>query len=136
MAFLKWSAEYEFGIPEMDEQHRHCFELLSHFYEGLVCQNTQDQLLTLLNEAIDYTHYHFSQEVKLMQDIGYSALIDQKKMHSDIENRIENFKEKFLINKPVVSKDVINEVKSWFIYHIQIEDKKYVALYKHVKTNK
>ncbi|MCK9171444.1 MAG: bacteriohemerythrin [Treponema sp.] len=136
MAFIKWSPDYEFGIPEMDEQHKHFADLLNRFYEGLVDQDTKDHLLILLNEAIDYTHYHFSEEVKMMQDIGYSALIEQKKMHSDIENRIEKFKQTILLNKPVLSMEVINEIKSWFTYHIQIEDKKYVELYKRVKSKK
>jgi hemerythrin len=136
MAFIKWSEDYEFGIPEIDEQHKHFVELLNHFYEGLIDQNAKHQLLILLNESIDYTHYHFSEEAKMMQDIGYSALIEQKKMHSDIENKIENFKEKILLNDPVLSMEVINEIKSWFIYHIQVEDKKYVELYKRVKSKK
>jgi hemerythrin len=130
MAFIKWSADYEFGIPEIDKQHKHFVELLNRFYEGLVEQNTKDQLLVLLNEAIDYTHYHFSEEEKMMQDIGYAALMDQKKMHSDVEDKIENFKEKILMDKPVLSMTVINELKSWFDNHILIEDKKYVELYK------
>jgi hemerythrin len=136
MAFIKWSPEYEFDIPEIDEQHKHFVELLNRFYEGLVDQNTKDQLLILLNESIDYTHYHFSQEEKMMQDIGYAALIEQKKLHLEIENKIEKFKEFFLLNKPVLSMEVINEIKSWFIYHIQIEDKKYIELYKRVKSKK
>ena len=136
MAFIKWLPEYEFGIPEIDQQHKHLVELLNRFYEGLVDQNTKDQLLILLNEAIDYTHYHFSEEVKMMQDIGYTALIEQKKMHLDVENRIENFKEKILLNKPVLSMEVINEIKSWFIDHVQIEDRKYVELYKRVMSKK
>jgi hemerythrin-like metal-binding protein len=136
MAFIKWIPDYEFGISEMDEQHKHFAELLNRFYEGLVDQNTKDQLLVLLNESIDYTHYHFSEEEKMMQDIGYAALIDQKKMHRDIENRIENFKEKILLDKPVLSMEVVNEIKSWFIYHIQIEDRKYVELYKRVRPKK
>ncbi|MFA6855800.1 MAG: bacteriohemerythrin [Treponema sp.] len=136
MAFIKWLPEYEFGIPEIDQQHKHLVELLNRFYEGLVDQNTKDQLLILLNEAIDYTHYHFSEEVKMMQDIGYTALIEQKKMHLDVENRIENFKEKILLNKPVLSMEVINEIKSWFIDHVQIEDRKYVELYKRVMPKK
>lgn len=133
MSFYKWSSDYEFGIPEIDEQHKHFLELLNRFYDGLIEQAEKDQLVALLNEAIDYSHYHFSEEEKLMQDIGYEALIDQKKMHSDIEDKIENFKDKIIMDKLVLSKAITNELKSLFDSHILIEDKKYVDLYKRVK---
>ncbi len=134
MAFMKWISAYEFGIPEIDEQHQHFLELVNRFYDGLAEKNMNDHLLILLNETLEYAHYHFSAEEKMMQDIGYAALEDQKKMHSAIEDKIEGFKKNILMGRPVVSMAVTNELKSWFTDHILKEDKKYVELYKRIKN--
>jgi hemerythrin len=130
MAFMAWSSKYEFGIPEMDEQHRHWLELLNNFYDGLAEQNMKLHLLKLLEEAIDYTHYHFEEEEKSMQNIGYPALTEQKKLHAEIGKKSENFRYKVMDDKPIVSMSITNEIKSWFKNHILVEDKKYVELYK------
>jgi len=72
----------------------------------------------------------------MMQEIGYTALIEQKKMHHEIEAKIYEFKKKIQSDKPALSVSVTNELKNWFNNHILVEDKKYVELYKRIKTPK
>ncbi len=133
MSFLEWSSEYEFGIPEMDKQHKRWLELLNTFYDNLESKNMKKHLLKMLDEAIEYTHYHFKEEEALMSTIGYPALQDQKMLHKEIAKKIENFREKIAADKEVVSMVITNEFKSWFKTHILIEDKKYVDMYKKIK---
>jgi hemerythrin len=134
MVFMTWSSKYEVGIPEMDAQHKHWIELLNNFCEGLEEQNMKLHLVSLLYESINYTLYHFSEEEKLMQNIGYPALNDQKRHHTELYKKIEDLRDKIALNEPVVPKIITKELKKWFNYHILIEDKKYVELYKRVKT--
>lgn len=133
MAFMVWSKEFEIGIPEMDKQHQRWLELLNNFYDRLETSNMKDHLLRLIDEAIDYTQYHFSEEEKLMASIGYPAQNDQKKMHQDIRSKIAEYRQKIATDKPLMSMSVTNEFKGWFTHHILEEDRKYADMYKLVK---
>ncbi len=129
MPFLVWSKEYEFGISEIDSQHRHWLDILNNFYDHLESANMKDHLLTLIDEAINYTHYHFFEEEKLMTGIGYPAIEEQKEMHREISKKIQGFKETIEADKALVSMTVTHEFKDWFRHHILEEDKKYARLY-------
>jgi len=131
---MKWSSKYEVGIPEMDAQHKHWIELLNAFCEGLEEQAMKLHLINLLYETINYTLYHFSEEERLMQNIGYPSLNDQKKLHTELYRTIESLRDKIARDEPVVPKTVTKELKNWFNYHLLIEDKKYVELYNRIKT--
>jgi hemerythrin-like metal-binding protein len=129
MPFLTWSNEFEFGISEIDSQHHHWLDILNNFYDHLEGNNVKEHLLTLIDEAIDYTHYHFSEEEKLMNRIGYPAVDEQKAMHREIAEKILQFKKTIDADKPLVSMTVTHEFKDWFKHHILLEDKKYAQLY-------
>ncbi len=88
----------------------------------------KNHLSTLVAEAVDYTKFHFREEEKLMQSVGYGDLEAQKNMHRDIAAKIENFQKKVEDGEPVLSVTLTNEFKSWFRNHILVEDKKYVGL--------
>jgi hemerythrin len=130
MALLIWQTEYDFGIPEIDRQHRRWIELLNAFYDGLQEREVKTRLLTMLDEAIDYTEYHFREEEAMMSGMGYEALADQMRLHAEIGEKIRQFRKKISEDKPIVSMAVTNEFKDWFKNHILGEDKKYVELYK------
>jgi hemerythrin-like metal-binding protein len=136
MAFIKWSPDYEFGIPEMDQQHRYWIELVNHIYDDFVKQTDKNRLHAMFNEAIDFTHYHFSDEERMMQIIGYPALYDQQKQHAEIGAEIEHFRKDIREDNIIVTGSIIKKFRSVFVQHILIEDKKYVELYNRVKTSK
>lgn len=129
MPFLTWSTEFEFGISEIDSQHHNWLDILNRFYDHLEGKNMKEHLLTLIDEAIDYTHYHFSEEEKFMTRIGYPAIDEQKSMHKEIANRIMQYKATIEEEKPLVSMTVTHEFKEWFKQHILVEDKKFAQMY-------
>jgi len=129
MAFLDWSAAYELGIPEMDRQHRKWLDLLNGFYDGLNSEDVGPRLKTLLDAAYQYTKYHFCEEEKLMESIGYPELEEQRRMHQAIADKILGFRTRILRGQRVVSLNVTGELKSWFDGHVLVEDRKYAELY-------
>ncbi len=129
MPFMTWSKEFEFGIPDIDSQHRRWLDIMNMFYDQLEEKNLKDNLLKLIDNAIDYTKYHFSEEEKFMESIGYSQKDEQQKMHKEIVNKINGYKKTIEEGKSLVSMTVTQEFKGWFKNHILIEDKKYANTY-------
>ena len=130
MAFMHWSKEFELGVPEMDKQHQKWLEILNNFYDHISKYGDfNEEMKTLLNEAYDYTNYHFTEEERLMEELGYPALSEQKMMHNEIKEKIKSFKTKLEKGEHLLSISLTNELKSWFKNHILIEDKKYADRY-------
>ncbi len=129
MGFMEWSTQYELGIPEIDEQHKKWLELLNQFYDGLSSDNVELLLPQMIAEASDYGKFHFGEEEKFMERIGYPKLDEQKALHRDIAAKISTFREKVERGQPLMSLSVTNEFKAWFREHILIEDKKISEYY-------
>jgi hemerythrin-like metal-binding domain len=134
MSFITWSLKYEFGIPEMDQQHRFWIELVNHMYKEFKEQNDKDLVHAMFNTAIDYIHYHFSEEERMMQIIGYSALREQQKEHAEIGAVVEHLRKDIRSGNIIISQHIINKLRILFAQHILFEDKKYVEQYKRAKT--
>lgn len=62
MAFLNWEAKYEFGIPEMDKQHKKWLEILNKFYDQVSSGDIKEKMGAMVDEALQYTKFHFSEE--------------------------------------------------------------------------
>lgn len=129
MGIFKWGAEYELGIPEMDKQHQRWIEIINGFYDNLERKDVDSKVLNMINDVLDYTNYHFTEEEKMMESIGYSELDEQKKMHELITVKMKEYKRKIESKELLLSITVTNELKDWLKNHILVEDKKYVKPY-------
>ncbi len=129
MGFMTWEKQYEIGIPEMDRQHKKWLEMLNRFYDNLADGDVTEKMKTLVQEVLDYTEYHFSEEEKLMNGMGYPAIGEQKEMHDAIKQKIIDFKKKLDDGRTIVSLSITAELKTWFREHIMIEDKKYAETF-------
>jgi hemerythrin len=135
MGFLEWSEEFEFGIPEIDGQHKRMLDVMNTFYDGLEKQDHEQHLLGLLDDVLDYVRYHFEEEERILAVIGYPSLGEQEKLHAVIDNKIQDFKDRIIEEKPISCDVVTTELGNWYRNHILNEDKKYVALYKRTLRN-
>ncbi len=125
MKFMEWSTKFELGIPDMDQQHQRWLEILNNFYEKLNNDDMTENVKILVDEVLEYTNYHFTQEETFMESIHYPEIDSQKQMHAQIIRMIEGYRQKAVEGKVIISMTLTAELKKWFKEHILIEDKKY-----------
>lgn len=133
MAFLKWDKKYELGIPEMDNQHKKWAEILNKFYDQVSKSDLKTNMLEMVDEALAYTKYHFTEEEKFMSKMKYPKINEQKIMHEEIISSLMKFKDSLKSNKTITSMEITNELKKWFKDHIMVEDMKYAEFFKKTK---
>ena len=79
------------GIPEIDEEHRHLFQLVNEL-QDILDKADSSQLRTLsasvLKKLVDYTIKHFSNEEAYMESIHDPELARQKEEHAAFVARI------------------------------------------------
>jgi hemerythrin-like metal-binding protein len=83
-------------------------------------KNTQ-----LLNELIQYTLTHFSDEEKFMESIGYPGINEHKMQHKWLVTRVTEFKAEFDAGTGKIDQKILIFLKSWIMNHIQSDDIKY-----------
>lgn len=125
MPLMKWSEEFNTGVREMDEQHKKWMQVINNFYDHLQDKTLKSNIAELLDEAIEYTAYHFSEEEALMKRFNYPDYEKQKEEHAKITAHLAEYRVMLDEGRLNVSQPVTSEMKSWFNNHITDMDKGY-----------
>lgn len=88
-----FTEKYFTGIPFVDEEHRKLFEIIEAANDVIhndFLYDKYDQITNILEELLEYTKYHFTDEEIYMESIGYEGLELQKKAHAMFIQKIED----------------------------------------------
>lgn len=116
------------GIPEIDEEHRHLFEIMNRGMELSTSGYAGDQyavIKDLLDELDDYAEYHFTHEEKHMEEIRDPELILQRAQHMSFRDKIREWS--FMdIDSQEQQRKVLQELMEylarWLYHHIISSD--------------
>lgn len=127
---LEWSDELGCGNELIDMQHEKMNflmnELIAYYFE----HGMDSGFEKLFNESMDFIEQHFSDEEKLLRDIGYPMLAEHSRMHSELIERTDELRNKVrskTINEGELVAYVVNDV---VFGHLVNEDRDF---YKYVK---
>ena len=122
MANINWDKRYETGLPEVDKQHHFLMDLISRFGNELCQAGTinWEAVNQVFAEVVDYSHYHFAEEEKLMADSGLDPDYQQyhAHLHKDFIEQIHLMHSE-LQQKSVESAERLHHfLMHWLVYHI------------------
>lgn len=123
--------KYKTDIQLVDDEHRRLFEIIKEandlIFEELL-HDKYDKIIELLSELKDYTEFHFSDEEKLMEKIGYPGLEAQQRAHAAFIEKLVNIDLNTLDdidnNQQEYLTELINFLLGWLSNHILGSDKK------------
>lgn len=126
-----FTAKYKTDIQLVDDEHRRLFEIIKEandlIFEELL-HDKYDKIIELLSELKDYTEFHFSDEEKLMEKIGYPGLEAQQRAHAAFIEKLVNIDLNTLDdidnNQQEYLTELINFLLGWLSNHILGSDKK------------
>jgi hemerythrin len=121
--------EFKLGIALIDREHIQLVDMLNKTY-SLIGEEKKDEARKYFSETLSaYINEHFANEEKFMENIGYPALEEHRKIH-------ENFKKSFNDLKPLIETDndpafrkALTDAFTWIIGHIGKTDRKYANFY-------
>lgn len=120
-----WSPSIEFGIPEIDDQHRELFELAATF------RGHGDEIRVMKALAIlcDYAKVHLRDEEELMARIGYPDIEAHRQAHSDFRRMLRHLlQDARSLTLDQVADRVEALINGWFYNHIVRVDKLYIPM--------
>lgn len=127
MAAIAWNDEFTVGVPSIDDQHRHLFEVVNTLDEAIEKHRGQRVMDEVLRELVGYTQEHFAFEEKLMAEAGYPDLAAHQAKHRQIIQKIERFEYELNIEGHRISREVRDFLQHWLMTHIAEEDKAYMG---------
>ena len=70
---FRWSDGFDTGLKEVDEQHHQLVGILNKLASYHTADASDEELLEVFDELVEYTVYHFNTEDALMNEVGVSA---------------------------------------------------------------
>ncbi len=125
---IEWREGFRINVPQVDNEHRHLFELVKQLDLGTV-DETIEELLT-------YVVTHFTNEQKLMEDSGYPAFEEHLKLHEQFGSTVAEF----LGSSDDWTEERVQELRrflnKWLIGHIMTHDLRFGNWYReHYKAD-
>lgn len=124
MAFMNWQTDYQVGVAEIDNQHRHLVEMVNSLHEAMKSGSGKSLVPRILNELTEYTVSHFSTEERYMQEARYPEYALHKRQHEELTRQVLQVKAQVESGAPVNTIEVMNFLKGWLVNHILGSDKK------------
>jgi hemerythrin len=129
MGMYDWEERYSVGVSVMDEHHKKLFDIVSRVHDAVRGSQAEGKLEGLIGELLDYTRYHFGEEERMLQQIGFPKLADHKAQHEKFVADLQAFQKeaKGGMTSSAAFK-VLNASVSWLRNHILKQDMEYKTL--------
>ena len=129
MALFDWDNQYSVGVALMDNHHQRLFDIINKLHEAVKAGQASDAMGSIIVELLDYTKYHFGEEEKMLQAIGYPQLDMHKGLHKKFIDELEGYKADVDKGMAVfAATKVFNTSLNWLVGHIQTIDTGYTEL--------
>jgi hemerythrin-like metal-binding protein len=137
VVFVQWESKYALGVKSIDEQHKHLFDLTNELYEKchLGESAVHDQFIKTLHLMVKYVIEHFSAEEKIMEQIGYPRIAEQKEQHAGFTRKIIEESKKFESGTYGVPQELVHFLRDWIISHIAVFDQVLADYIHHLKKS-
>jgi len=127
MPIINWDDKFSVSNDTIDKEHKKLVQLINDLFDSMRGGKSREILSEILKELIDYTDYHFTDEERIMKEIGYTELPAHMKIHESFVKKVVDFQKDFESGNVYISLEIINFLKDWILDHILKEDKKYVS---------
>ena len=125
--FFIWRDTFSINVAQMDSHHKRLIEIansiIEHVHEGA----DRAALNKAFGALVDYTHYHFAAEEKLMALYDYPETAGHKNSHHHLIQQVIEYQQRMLGGDVPEKASFLHFFESWLVRHILEDDRKYGA---------
>ncbi|MBR6179167.1 MAG: GAF domain-containing protein [Bacteroidales bacterium] len=122
--------DYRIGLNIIDSQLKKWFDIANKVYGVFKRHESKANILSTIDELIDYTGYHFGFEEKYLKDFSYSKFDEYKGIHDQFLSTVKAYRTAYAENETISLIKLLTYLKSWIQYYIPFHDQKYISLFK------
>ena len=120
MNLFQWKKEYEIGLSKIDAQHRTLVDMLNKLYAAKKSDQAQQVVEEILDELLQYTKTHFSDEEAAMREANYPDLDKHRYEHIDLTDQVI-----MLHGDDPVTFELLNFLNEWLKVHLSGSDQEF-----------
>ena len=115
------------GNELIDTQHKELISRISRVVASCEAgEQNKVQAIKMLDYMMDYTEFHFAEEEKLQESVGYPELAKHREKHEEFKKTVSDL-ENMLEESEGPTDAFVNQVKTkvvdWILYHIKAFDR-------------
>lgn len=123
--FFPWTDGLSVGVPRMDDQHKVLLRLINRVADLGESGATGGAIRTILDQLVEYTRFHFSEEEKLMAAYGYPGVAGHHAIHEKFVGEVQEMVRKLGDGEAFDARSLLDVLRNWLVEHIQGADKRY-----------
>ena len=120
--WMAWDESLSVGIDVIDSQHKYLINLTNDVYSKTMSNEGASVVIPAIKQMMEYSDIHFSQEEKIMREVGYPDLERHKEQHRGFVEKQNYFRECIKSHPLVVSNEISFFLRDWLTRHIKMED--------------
>ncbi len=122
---MEWKDEYEIGIIEIDEQHKHLFNLVNNLKKDMAGSLSNEEVLAeTLPKIVAYALEHFHYEEKVMKELHFTGIEKQRIQHQNLIKEIKEILNQMKWGRKYNPIQLYNLLSQWLLEHFVVEDRK------------
>jgi hemerythrin len=125
VAILEWEKNFELGIKEFDEHHKHLVFLLNEIYNWIEGDTADQTFEMIADKLVNYTNIHFAAEEKWMGSIGYDRMISHVEEHDKFNQMVAEFRSSSSQDMRFLAMELLSFLGHWLFDHILVADADY-----------
>jgi hemerythrin len=120
-----WQDSFSIHVAHMDDQHKRLIHIANRIMDHLYHNAEPDAISKAFDALVDYTHYHFSEEEKLLELYNYPATHHQHQSHERLIQQVIEYKQQILSGYVPNRAEFLGFMERWLVRHVLDEDRKY-----------
>jgi hemerythrin-like metal-binding protein len=125
MEGIRWTDEFSVGVAEMDSQHQQLIGMINRLIREQKVVTDAQTIAEMLTAMTDYARQHFRAEEFLLAEYGYTYKDLQVQQHQEFIEKTREFYANADVGANILSKALLEFLKTWLTRHILEEDMKY-----------
>jgi len=125
MTAWEWDDSLSMHIEEIDEQHKHAFELLGEVRQAMRERMERRICIKRMEMLRDYLSTHFAVEERLMHEYGYPRLIEHKRQHCDTMSTMNLICERMKNERAIITFETFDDMAVRMHDHVVRYDQRY-----------
>ncbi len=129
--YVTWKESYSVGDSGLDAEHKQILENIDQLYLPLQGRKPGLAAERLVNLLAEHTRAHFEHEEDRLKEVAYTYTPDHKALHDAMIQRMDDIQLQLMSLTPC---EVLQFLRDWWLEHIEIEDKKFIAYLSRLKV--
>lgn len=122
MEFLKWTEDLSVGNKQIDDDHRHLFDLLERLHLDMTSGQINQETQSIVDALRDYAESHFSREEEFMRKIGYPHYATHQAEHNRFLSEVCALQSRVARGARTAQLDIDQFLAAWLRDHVLVRD--------------